>query len=566
MRSGEHRAADGTVERWNPQVGRWEQTGTPVSIAQNLHVDARPNRQSIANAVRHANASWKTSQRMYAGARSSRQTVGFGSSGNSSADAEIGLSLTNLRARSRQMVRDSNYAKRAQLIVTNNVIGSGVGMQGQVETSRDGELFKRVNDDIEAAFSEWSCAENCHTGAGVHFADLERLAMDQVFEAGEVFIRLHRRKFGRSRVPLAIEIVESERVPHEVMPPGVEPGNEVRQGIEVDRFQRPVAYFIRARHPGDIRASADAVDYIERVPAEDVLHLRVLSRWPQTRGVPWLHTALLKLDQMNEVTLYEVQAARGAAAYFATITTPEEQSSGPNDEEEDTGAKVMDLEPLTVQELAPGEELQFHAPNRPNTALDAFIRFMVREVASGIPGVSYAGISCDYSQANYSSERVSQLDARDTWRVMQQWWVRSFRTPLHKAWLAQAVMARAIPSITPESYALDMARYEAVRFKPRGWQWVDPAKEVEAFKEARRAGFISTSDIIAQTAGGRDVEDVIDEIKRENELFEAAGIERDTDIPDEPVMRAPAAQPAAKPAAESEDDAPAGRAIRKVYP
>jgi capsid protein len=130
-------------------------------------------------------------RRTYASARPTRFNVGLGSSGNSSADA-----------------------KRAKTVVIDNVIGSGINMQAQVKTSREGELFKRVNDDIEAAWGEWACGEYCHTGGVLHFADLERVAMGQVFEAGEVFIRLHRRAFGGSQIPLGLELVEAERVAH----------------------------------------------------------------------------------------------------------------------------------------------------------------------------------------------------------------------------------------------------------------------------------------------------------------------------------------------------------------
>jgi len=180
---------------------------------------------------------------------------------------------------------------------------------------------------------------------------------------------------------------------------------------------------------------------------------------------------------------------------------------------------------------------------------------MLREVASGV-GVSYESISRDYSQSNYSSSRLSLLEDRDRWRTLQQWWIRSFRHPLHDAWMTQAVMVGAIPSINSQSFAMDMERYEAVKFKPRGWMWVDPTKEVEAYKEALRAGFISTTDIIAQTGGGTDVEDVIADIQREDAMFDAAGIERDTEIPDEPAQPAAAASAHPTPDAGEDDAAP----------
>jgi lambda family phage portal protein len=169
----------------------------------------------------------------------------------------------------------------------------------------------------------------------------------------------------------------------------------------------------------------------------------------------------------------------------------------------------------------------------------------LREVAAGV-GCSYESLSRDYSQSNYSSSRLALLDDRDLWRVLQQWWARSFRQPLYEQWLQAAVLAGAIRSVSIESYGLDPEKFHAVTWKFRGWSWVDPVKEVGAYKEAIRAGLTSASRVIAMTADGADIEDIIAERKRENELFEAAGIEVDT-APEEP-------QPAAPPAPAQKDD------------
>ncbi len=494
-------------------------------------------------------------QRLYGGARHTRTTLGFGGSAGS-ADAELSSSLTTLRSRSRQMVRDNAYAKRAKAIIVNNIVGSGVGMQAQVRTTRD-DLAKGVNDAIEWAWLEWMAADSSHTGGTLHFHDLERAAMGEVFEAGEALIRVHLRPFGGSAVPLALELIEAERLAtdhHELMGVGI--GNEVRMGVEVDRYQRPVAYWLRQRHGGDIRVRMDSMtDRVERVPADEIFHLKLTTRWPQTRGEPWLHTVLRKLDDMGEYTQHEVTAARASAAYFATIETPEAQSPLPTDEGAD-GKAVMDIEPLMIQELAPGEKLSYHAPNRPNSALEGFMRAMLREVAAGT-GTSYESLSRDYSQSNYSSSRLALLDDRDLYKSMQQWWLRSFRQPLHKMWLQQAVLARAITAIPLEAYAVAPQRYEAVLFKVRGWSWVDPTKEVNAYKEAIKAGLTTLTDVIAQTADGRDIEDVIATRQRELQMLADAGILTDTEVLPQPE---PVAPPPADPEPEPEDDDDEGAA------
>ena len=89
-------------------------------------------RATLARVIAPRTAAPKHAKRMYSSARGSRFTGGFGSSSNASSDAELNNSLTQLRARSRQMIRDSAYAKRAKQLVVNNVIGSGVGLQAQV--------------------------------------------------------------------------------------------------------------------------------------------------------------------------------------------------------------------------------------------------------------------------------------------------------------------------------------------------------------------------------------------------------------------------------------------------
>ncbi len=132
------------------------------------------------------------------------------------------------------------------------------------------------------------------------------------------------------------------------------------------------------------------------------------------------------------------------------------------------------------------------------------------------------------------------IDDRDGWRVLQQWYIRAVRERIHAAWLEAAVLSRAIPRISVADYVARPAYYQSVTWKPRGWSWVDPTKEVNAYKEAEKAGYVTKSDVIAQTGNGRDIEDVIRERRRELDMMEAAGLTTDTDPgADQPVQAAP---------------------------
>ncbi|HMU54846.1 MAG TPA: phage portal protein [Nitrospira sp.] len=458
-------------------------------------------------------------------AKASRLTGSWGNS-TTSEDNELTTSLTMARNRSRSLVRDAAYAKRAKLIIQNNVIGSGINMQAKVKTTR-GAFNDLINDDIEETFEEWCQASHCHMGRSLHFADLERQLIGQVFEAGEIFVRFHFTQLPESSIPLALEIIEPERVADQLQPsPGVSSAT-VRLGVEIDEFCAPLAYWFRTLHPGDLMPlRPQTVSRLERVPAEFIQHLRIIDRWPQTRAIPWMHTAARKLNDMDGLTEAEITAARAAACYMGIIETPAGDASF--GEEQEDGSLQMELEPAVVQRLAAGEKFNSFSPNRPNAQLDPFMRMMLREVAAGV-GCSYESLSRDYSQSNYSSSRLALLDDRDLWRVLQLWFIRSFRQRLHKIWLQQAVLAGAIQSINVQEYAANPRKFEAACFKPRGWSWVDPTKEVNAYKEAVRCGFTTNSAVIAATGDGRDLEDVLDEREAELEQMAEAGLQFDTD-------------------------------------
>lgn len=498
----------------------WETPLGKARLQELAQIDAK------ASQIRGARRAMVMGQRQYASARNTRATSGWSTS-DTSADSELISSITQMRSRSRALCRDSSYAKRAKTVIVNNVIGSGIGMQAQVKTTRD-VMNERVNEDLEYAWCEWSEAENCHTGGRLSFPSLERALMAQVFEAGEVYVRIHLRPFGSYGLPFALELIEAERIADDIAlgTMGLQPGHHFRLGLECDEFYKPVAYFIRKRHRGEIRFSANDVNSIERVPADQIIPLAVIDRWPQSRGEPWMHTAATRMNDMDGYSEAEILRARSQAVRMGIITSPDDSSSFA--EEQDDGSFEMSLEPNSIARLNPGEEWVDSSPSAPNPQLNDFMRYMLLEVAAGI-GVSYESLSKDYSQSNYSSSRLALLDDRDLWRFYQSWFARDFRKKVHRVWLQQAVLAAKIPSIAVGAYALDPRKFEAVLFKPRGWSWIDPTKEVEAYKEAIRGGLTTRTDVIAATGGGQDIEDIDTTRERELKLAAESGLKFDTD-------------------------------------
>ncbi|MET3134620.1 lambda family phage portal protein [Oxalobacteraceae bacterium GrIS 1.11] len=466
----------------------------------------------------------QTSKRAYAGAAMNRLNSDW-TALNTSADSEIITSLRVLRARSRELLRDNEYAKAAVRIIKNNVIGTGVGVQAQVK-SAGGKLMARVNDAIEEAWEDWTDKDTCDPAGKLCFADMERLVIGSLVENGEVLVRKVRQPFGQGKIPYALELIESDRLVDQWSVARAANGNVIRMGVEQDTWGRPVAYWLYPHHPGDYQFSAFVESALVRVPAEQIMHLFIPERIGQTRGVPWFHATLKRLRNMQGYEEAEIVAARASASIVGIIESGE--GVVPDDGDftgEDKVQPTLAMEPGTFQQLAPGDKFTGFNPSRPNSAMDPFMRYMLRGFATGV-GVSYASVSSDYSQSNYSSSRLALLDDRDLWRVLQGWFIRNFRREIHRDWLGAAVLAG---ELNIPDYYTKPKKYWAVRFKPRGWSWIDPTKEVGAYKAAVRAGFMTVSDVISLTSEHADAEDVFKERRRELDMMAEQNLVFDTD-------------------------------------
>ncbi len=502
----------------------------------------------------------QTQQRMYAAAKAGR--LDFVAS-TTSADGELYTSLRHLRNKSRALTRDHVYAKRAKALVINNVIGGGVGLQCKVE-NRDGALMKRVNAAIEREFKAWCRAENCHTGGALHFHDIERLILGEEFEAGEMLIRFIPQAFGSSRVPLALELMEAERIADDVQITG-QNGNQVTNGIEHDRWFRPTAYYVREQNPAVPRnIPTYHQGEVIRIPAEQIIHLKVTDRWPQTRGVPMLHASIVRLGQLGEYENAALVAARIGASKVGFFESEWMPNTGKKDKDNPTAKVTTDVEAGEFTQLPPGYKFASWSPEYPHQLFADFTRAAIRGIAAGIGGVSFEALSGDYSQSNYSSSRLARIEERDHWRVLQQWYVRSFREPLHRMWLQMAVLSGAIPELRADAFLVDPERYAAVKWKLRGWSFIDPQKEVAAWKEAERAGYVTKSEVYAQNGNGTDLDDYIATRTTELEALAEAGIETDTttgqaDEPEQP----PEPEPEDDDEQPDDDEGPPLRVLRQ---
>lgn len=451
--------------------------------------------------------------RQYAGANQGRLFSDFiGSS--FSADSELRTNLPILRNRSRDLARNNEYAKRFLNLIKTNVVGEK-GFTIQVRARNDdGSLDASGNVIIENAFKAWGRMGNCDVTGRMSWLDAQRYVAETLARDGEVFVKFVQNR--RFRDGFSLQFIESDLV-DESKNGKAENGNQIRMGVEVDNFQRPVAYYVLTAHPNDtLNFATSAKRKHVRVPATEMLHLFVPQRTHQNRGEPFMAPAIASLKMLHGYREAELIAARAAAAKFGIITTPDGDEFVGDDQTEDE-VPIIDMAPASVYQLPSGHDFKMIDPAHPTSAFADFEEAVLRGIASGL-NVSYTSLSNDLKGVSYSSIRQGTIEERDHYKTLQSFIIQHFCEPVFRAWLDSALTFGDMP--------IPISKYgkfaNDIYFRGRGFSWVDPQREINANVIALTNGIVSMNDIAANY--GRDVEELFSQIQADKEMAERYGL------------------------------------------
>ena len=451
----------------------------------------------------------------YTGAVQSRLTADWVMS-SLNADSEIRQSLRTLRFRMRELERNDDYVRSyLGLLVTNVVGANGYSLQMQVRDEATNRPDGIANDQIEAAWQAWCRVGICTMDGRSSFRDVAAQFVRTVARDGEVLTRFVRGKAAGNKFGFSIQLVEADHLDeNDVRTLGN--GNRVKMGVEVNAWNRPVAYHLTSEHPGEMLLTGRRLETI-RVPASDCLHSFMAERAGQSRGIPWMASAMLRLRMLGGYEEAELVASRVSAAKMGFFEDAEGAAEGLTDDKDADGNMIIDAQAGQFQRLPHGVTFKPWDPQHPNAAFGAFIKAMLRGTAASV-GVSYNSIAGDLEGVNFSSLRHGVLNERDLWRVLQAWQVESWLRSVFEAWLEMSLTSGAIGQLPFRKFE----KFNRPRFQPRGWQWIDPLKDVNANIAALEAGLTTRTSILA--AQGLDYEDVVRQLAREREIAEAAGI------------------------------------------
>ena len=104
--------------------------------------------------------------------------------------------------------------------------------------------------------------------------------------------------------------------------------------------------------------------------------------------------------------------------------------------------------------------------------------------------------------------------------------IKNFHLRVFKMWIELAVLTGELDF---PDYSVNSMRYCKPRWTPPAQHYVDPLKEIKAYREAEQAGYMTKSQVIAQTNGG-DYDDIVSEIAREQDVAQGLGVTLDKDL------------------------------------
>jgi lambda family phage portal protein len=458
-----------------------------------------------------------------------------------SPDQECRGNLRLLRARGREIARNNPIGRHYLNMVSANVIGpNGIRYQSLVRNA-NGEIDSATNKKIETAWRDWSKKQNCMVDGKLSFRGVQDLALRTEAMDGETFIR-QIKGYSGNKYGFALQMIDADQVDHLFNRPGGDSmdGTEVRLGVEVDKWGKPLAYWVNPGHPSDFGGSL----LRERIAADQITHLFDSYRPNQTRGITWFHAVMLSLKMLDGYMEAEIVAARTGAAKMAFLENTDPAAyEAPDDRE----PLRIEANPGMIEELPPGYTMKEFKPDHPANAFESFVKTNLRWVASGL-GASYNALANDLQGVNYSSLRSGLLIERDHWKIIQQHMVENFMQPIFDEWLKMALLTGAL-----KLESKDPAKYSEGRWIPRGWQWVDPYKETQAAILGIAAQLQTRDQVISDR--GNDYEEVFEQLAEEDKVAKQFGIELNTKLPARPTTdNNPAAGDDTNDGAEDDED------------
>lgn len=436
---------------------------------------------------------------------------------NSTGELQVSRDAATCRAQARDFERNNDIFRGALHTLARNIVGpTGISIEPTPRNANDD-----INDDLaRALLNLWrEFARSPEVSGTLDWVEAQNLTCRSWLRDGEVFAQIVEGRGApfryRTRVPLALELLESDHVPLDYSP-----DERTEAGITRDAWGAPLTFHVYKQHPGSGRASLSDTA-LKQVPSERMLHVAIRERLSGLRGISHFASIITRLHDVKDYEDSERLAARIAAAIAAYVKRDKDMEWTPPAYDPEAKRNFNLRAGAVFDSLLPGEDLAMLNPNRPNTALGEFRSSQLRAASRGA-GMTYSAISGDYN-GTYSAQRQELVEGWDGYAVLTWVFVARFVMPVWERFVSHAIAAGLVT--VPAGVRRETVAQAA--FRGPKMPWINPLHEAQAVKVMTRLGGTSMQQVIAER-GGR-LQDTYEQIARERRLADELGIVLDSD-------------------------------------
>jgi len=446
-----------------------------------------------------ARMAWRDELRHYDAGDDSRLNMNWRAI-NSSAEMTDRYSRDTVRARARDLERNSDMLNALIGAFGRNIVGGGFTLQAE---TGDTDL----NQQIEKLWAQWCKKRNCDVAATQSFSQMLRMAVRRKkVDGGMLFVK---RYTGDGLLPFKLQAMEVDELDGSTIV-AKHKGNRVCGGIEYTPYNKPVGYWFR-QYDVDGMTSPEPV-YIE---AKDVIFYFSKRRPSQLREMSDMAPTLTRIRDANEFMVAENTKQRILACVALFIKKINPNLGRGRASASGKGYDRRMFTPGMVSELEAGDEVDMINPQGQATDAAQYVKLLNRLVAAG-QGLSYEAVARDMSGSTYSSTRQNLIEDGMTYADEVELLVEVI-DEIYESFLISAVLAGKITA--PDFWARKDVYFAHEWVKPPK-PWIDPAKEATATQTAMRTGQKTFKQIAAEN--GKDWRDQVDDIAEVLEYAEEA--------------------------------------------
>lgn len=417
---------------------------------------------------------------------------------NLSAEYTDRYSRDNVRARARDLERNSDMMNSIIGPFVRNVVGAGFTLQA--ETGNDS-----LNEKIENLWKIWCKKRNCDVTGTQSFDQILRMAVRRKkVDGGILFVK---RYTSGGVVPFKLQMFEVDELDASQTTPKHK-GNRVVGGIEYNDYNCPVGYWIK-------QYAIDGTSIIEPIylKAGDVIFYFSKRRPSQLREMSDMSQTITRIRDANEfMTAVSVkQRIEACLAVFIKRQIPTaglgRTGAGATGPRQSYDGKT--LSPGMIKEMNVGDEVQVVNPQGQATDAASYIKLQQRMIGAG-QGISYEATARDMSEATYSSARQGLIEDSMTYAEEDEL-LSDVMDEIYETFIISAVLCN---QLSIPGFWENKEKYFEHSFVKPPKPWIDPTREATADKVAVQSGQKTFKQIAAEngTDWRRQIDDICEPI------------------------------------------------------